>query len=102
MAQDDVAHAKPDRRKVGPPIAEPPDAPGLIKIGPMRDQSRLRQLYREADLFILPTLYDTFGFVICEAMSQGLPCIASDFKPLASTPRPPTGFASIPLGNCIR
>lgn len=65
---------------VGPPMDEPPDAPGLIKIGPMRDQDRLRQLYREADLFILPTLYDTFGFVICEAMSQGLPCVASDFN----------------------
>lgn len=65
---------------VGPPLAEPPDTPGLIKIGPLRDRARLLQLYREADLFILPTLYDTFGFVICEAMSQGLPCISTDFN----------------------
>lgn len=65
---------------VGPPADAVPDAPGLIKIGPLRDRTRLLSLYRQADLFILPSLYDTFGFVFCEAMSQGLPCIGTDFN----------------------
>ncbi len=65
---------------VGPPPDATPDMPGLIKIGPLRDRSRLLELYRHADLFVLPSLYDTFGFVFCEAMSQGLPCIGTDFN----------------------
>lgn len=65
---------------IGPPVDQVPDVPGLIRVGPLRDQARLLEYYRQADLFILPTLYDTFGFVFCEAMSQGLPCIGSDFN----------------------
>jgi len=65
---------------VGPPLDATPDAPGLIKIGPLRDRARLLDLYQKADLFVLPSLYDTFGFVFCEAMSQGLPCIGTDFN----------------------
>ncbi len=65
---------------VGPPPNTTPNAPGLIKIGPLRDRNRLLELYRQADLFVLPSLYDTFGFVFCEAMSQGLPCIGTDFN----------------------
>lgn len=65
---------------VGPPADQVPDAPGLIRVGPLRDRARLLDYYRQADVFILPTLYDSFGFVFCEAMSQGLPCIGSDFN----------------------
>ena len=65
---------------VGPPCDATPNMPGLIKIGPLRDRNRLLELYRQADLFVLPSLYDTFGFVFCEAMSQGLPCIGTDFN----------------------
>ena len=65
---------------VGPPPDAVPDAPGLIKVGPLRDRMRLLELYRQSDLFVLPSLYDTFGFVFCEAMSQGLPCIGTDFN----------------------
>lgn len=65
---------------VGPDPAVVPDAPGLIKVGPARDVPRLAEYYRAADLFVLPSLYDTFGFVFVEAMSQGLPCIGTDFN----------------------
>jgi len=34
-------------------------------------------LYRESDIFVLPTLFDTFGFVYLEAMSFSLPIIAT-------------------------
>lgn len=36
------------------------------------------ELYKNADVFVLPTLFDTFGFVYLEAMSYGLPVIASN------------------------
>jgi glycosyltransferase involved in cell wall biosynthesis len=34
--------------------------------------------YQDADLFVLPTLHDGFGFVVAEAMACGLPVITTD------------------------
>jgi glycosyltransferase involved in cell wall biosynthesis len=36
------------------------------------------ELYKKADIFILPTLFDCFGFVFLEAMAFQLPIIATD------------------------
>ncbi len=38
----------------------------------------LAKLYQQADIFIFPSYLDTFGFVVLEAMSYGLPCIVVD------------------------
>lgn len=38
----------------------------------------LDEEYRKSDIFILPTHMDTFGYVLLEAMSYGLPCISID------------------------
>jgi glycosyltransferase involved in cell wall biosynthesis len=43
------------------------------------DQAELPELYAEHDLFAFPTLEDTFGIVLLEAMAAGLPVIASCF-----------------------
>lgn len=40
------------------------------------EKARLAQLYKDADLFILPTKADCYGIVFCEAASYGLPSIA--------------------------
>ena len=37
----------------------------------------LRELYRENDIFIMPSIKETFGLVYAEAMSQGLPVVYS-------------------------
>ncbi|HOI82461.1 MAG TPA: glycosyltransferase family 4 protein [Synergistales bacterium] len=40
-------------------------------------KEELLEIYREADIFVLPSITETFGLVYPEAMSQGLPVIYS-------------------------
>ena len=45
-------------------------------IGSLSHGDILRQM-REHDLFVFPSLFEGFGLVLLEAMSQGLPCITT-------------------------
>jgi len=47
-----------------------------------------RQAYHQADLLVLPTLHDGFGFVVAEAMASGLPVITTDRCGAAEWVRP--------------
>ncbi|MCS6915675.1 MAG: glycosyltransferase family 4 protein, partial [Myxococcota bacterium] len=40
--------------------------------------AQLPELYRQCDVFCLPTLNDAFGLVLLEAMASGLPVVATD------------------------
>lgn len=42
------------------------------------DKSTLKSLYENADLFVLPSLFEGFGIPLLEAMSVGCPVAASD------------------------
>ena len=52
-------------------------APDLIFAGWV-DYHRLPEYYSSADLLLLPSVFDTFGRVVLEAMSCGLPVAAYD------------------------
>ena len=43
-----------------------------------KTKDELRTLYRSADVFVLPSLIDTFGYVAMEAMACGTPVIVTD------------------------
>ncbi|MGV7222804.1 MAG: glycosyltransferase family 4 protein [Nitrospinales bacterium] len=43
------------------------------------EYKNLPLLYRDADVFILPSLEDTWGFVVNEAMASGLPVLCSKY-----------------------
>lgn len=45
--------------------------------GRVDDKTDLLRLYREADIFLMPSFTETFGLVYVEAMSQGLPVLYS-------------------------
>ena len=40
--------------------------------------TEIQNLYGEADVFLLPSLYEPFGIVLIEAMAAGLPIITTD------------------------
>jgi glycosyltransferase involved in cell wall biosynthesis len=50
---------------------------GLVLMGRV-SRDALDTVYRDADLYVMPSLSDTFGMVFLEAMSHGLPVVAID------------------------
>lgn len=46
----------------------------VVWLGP---QTELRPFYQSADVLVYPSQYDTFGMVVAEAMSSGLPVVTS-------------------------
>ena len=48
-----------------------------VELAGFVDQPNLPQVYAAHDLFVFPTLEDTFGVVLLEAMSAGVPVMAS-------------------------
>ncbi|MDZ7835042.1 MAG: glycosyltransferase family 4 protein [Alkalibacterium sp.] len=49
-----------------------------VKLLEPADKETLLDLYRNNDIFIMPSYTETFGLVYPEAMSQGLPVIYSE------------------------
>lgn len=45
-------------------------------------RNALTTAYRRADVFVMPSLYEGFGFPILEAMAQGVPVIAAESSSL--------------------
>lgn len=65
-------------RIVGPRAVRGRLPAGAELVGPVADREVLSALFTEADVFVMPSLHDSFGFVFLEAMHFGLPCIGTD------------------------
>lgn len=53
------------------------DYPFVTRVPRITDRERLLAIYREHDIFVMPSFRETFGLVYLEALSQGLPVIYS-------------------------
>lgn len=54
-----------------------PEQPGVEVLGRIADRTRIAALYADADVFAVPSFFDPFPLVALEAMSFGLPVVAS-------------------------
>ncbi len=50
--------------------------PGIVHLDYL-DAPRLATVYRNAEAFVLPSIYEGFGFPLLEAMAHGVPAIAA-------------------------
>lgn len=62
------------------------------------DGKEKQQLLQSADIFCLPSKYDSFGVVFIEAMAFNLPVIACDWGPISDVVTPDVGLL-VPYGE---
>jgi glycosyltransferase involved in cell wall biosynthesis len=56
---------------------QPGISPWVRSVGPL-SREQTENLYRNSDIFVFPSLTESFGFPMAEAMSHSLPIVASD------------------------
>ena len=61
----------------GDPVPRQLRVEGIEFMTPIWRRDEIQALYRQADIFILPSRLETWGDVVLEAMAFGLPCIVS-------------------------
>jgi glycosyltransferase involved in cell wall biosynthesis len=67
-----------------------------------RDGSELGEIYAAADLFVFPSLTDTFGIVVIEALASGLPVAAFPITgPLDILTREELGALDVDLDRAV-
>lgn len=70
-----IVGAGPDMKRISK-IAKKSNA--IVNIaGKIESKEELKKYYRSSNIFIMPSINETFGLVYLEAMSQGLPVIYS-------------------------
>ena len=60
------------------PIEMAPNRYVFVHKGLAPNSEPLRELYGQADIFVLPTYEDCFALVFIEAMAAGLPCVGTN------------------------
>lgn len=84
-------------------LARDEGADGAIRFEGAKSQDELAVYYSAADVFVLPSLMESFGLVLLEAMSRGTPVVAvpgvarevvPEYAGLAAPPADPVALAA--------
>jgi glycosyltransferase involved in cell wall biosynthesis len=70
-----------------------------IRVIPRIDPVALAALYREADVFVFPSLYEAFSRAIAEAMASGLPIVTTEVGVAADALRDQESALVVPKRN---
>lgn len=52
---------------------------GISILGPIHNRDQIIELYQQASVFVMPSIYEPWGNVYLEAMAHSVPCIASNW-----------------------
>jgi glycosyltransferase involved in cell wall biosynthesis len=72
--------------------------PNVRRIGPMPIE-RVSALMRASDIFVLPSIEDSYGLVVIEAMASGLPAIVTDHVGASEVINPGQDGLVVPTGD---
>lgn len=72
-----IAGDGPERRALGAQAALTAARRRVRLLGALHSREQVRELLWQADVLVVPSLVETFGVVLVEAMSTGLPVVAT-------------------------
>lgn len=64
------------------------------------DEAALHTLYAQADAFVLPSYFESYGMVLAEALARGLPVISTSAGAIPDTV-PPAAGVLLPPGDAV-
>ena len=72
---------------------------GVQWLGIVQDRDRMRRLFAEATVFVMPSRFEPWGHVFYEAMGSGLPCIGATTCAMPEIVTPDVGVCVRPGDN---
>src|SRR5207244_9471275 len=75
---DDGLNPRTALRKQDIELSRQPEIARQVEFLNRRDWQQAQELYQNADIFVSPSLVESFGYPLVEAMAHGLPVVAAD------------------------
>jgi glycosyltransferase involved in cell wall biosynthesis len=82
-------------------LGELGDAAARVRIEPWTSQAGIERELADADLLVSPSLFESFGMVISEAMLFGLPIVATQTEGASALLGPSGAGVLVPIGDPI-
>jgi glycosyltransferase involved in cell wall biosynthesis len=71
----------------------------LVELGWSNDDSEVAEALTAADVFLMPSIAESFGLMALEAMACGTPVVVTEGTPLVEVVRAPEAGVAVPAGD---